>query len=109
VRRVEDLIPLPGKTAQQAEKMSLRMRAEIELGLLDQEDEAAEVGREQALHPHHELESAVGRRPVMRCEWRREELRDVRGTGSLLPARRASATADSPAGTERAVRRPGSG
>ena len=59
--------------------MPLRMRAEVELGLLDQEHEAAQVGCEQTLHPHDELESAVGGSPVMRGEWRLNELCDVRG------------------------------
>jgi len=59
--------------------MSLRVRAEVELGLFDQQHEASQVGREQALHPHHELEPAVRFRPMVRRDWRLQELGDVYG------------------------------
>ena len=73
MRRVEDLIPAPCQLPQQAEEVPLGVRAEVELGLLDQQHEAAEVGGEETLHPHHELEPAVGCRPVMRGDGRLEE------------------------------------
>src|SRR5205823_10019736 len=79
MRGVEDLVPLPGKAAQDTEEMPLCVRAEIELGLLDQEHEAAQVGCEEPLHPHYELKPAVSRGPVMRSKWRCEELGDVCG------------------------------
>ena len=65
VRRVEDLVPLLRERAQDAVEVPLRMRAEVELRLLDQEHEVAEVRGEQALHARHEREAAVRRGPVV--------------------------------------------
>ena len=77
MRRVEDLVAALCELAQHPEEMPLQVRAQIQLGLLDQEDEPAQVRREQALHPHHELKPAVGLGPVVVGERRLEELRDV--------------------------------
>jgi hypothetical protein len=78
VGRVEDLVAVLGERAQHAEEMPLRVRTEVQLRLLDQQDESAQVRRQQPLHPHHELEPAVGRGPVVLRDRRLEEVRDVR-------------------------------
>ena len=81
--RVEDLVATLRKHAQQTEQMPLRMGAQIQLGLLDQQHEAPQVRGQQALHAHDELEAAVGPRPVVLGVGRLEELGDV---GSAAPA-----------------------
>src|SRR5581483_2760513 len=54
VRRVEDLVALLREPAQDAVKAPLRVGAEIQLRLLDQQHEAAQVRADQALHPLYE-------------------------------------------------------
>ena len=76
VRRVEDLVALLRERAQQTVEVALRVRAQVELGLLDEHDEAAHVRLEQPLHPQHELQAAVRGRPVMLGDGRPEQLRD---------------------------------
>ena len=85
MRRVENLVAALPERAKHAEEVPLRMRAEVELGLLDEQDEPPQVRREQALHAHHELEPAVRLGPVMVGERRQEELRDI---GSARSRRR---------------------
>src|SRR5581483_8524253 len=54
VRRVEDLVAALPEHPDHPEEMPLQVRAQIELRLLEEEDEATQVRCEQALHPHHE-------------------------------------------------------
>jgi hypothetical protein len=63
-------------------QMPLHVRAEVKLRLLDQQHELAQVRREQMLHAPHEREAAVGRRPVMLCTRRTEQLGDIGRTRS---------------------------
>src|SRR5947207_5471449 len=62
--------------------MPLRVRAQVELRLLDQEHEALQVRGDETLHAHHELEAAVGGGPVLLGERRPQELRDLGGPGA---------------------------
>jgi hypothetical protein len=64
VRRVEDLVARLCERPQEAVEVALRMRAEIELRLLDQQYEVAQVRVEQAIHAGDEREPAVRRSPV---------------------------------------------
>jgi hypothetical protein len=82
VRRVEDLVAALGERAQQTEEMPLHVRAQVELGLLDQQHEAAQARRHEALHAHHELQSPVCLGPVMLGVRRLEELGHVGGAGA---------------------------
>jgi len=80
VGRVEDLVAVLRQPAQDAVEVALHERAEVELGLLDQQHELAQVGREQALHAHDEGEPTVGCRPVMVGERRPQQLCDLGGS-----------------------------
>src|SRR5215471_13628227 len=46
--------------------MTLRGRAEVQLGLLDQQHEVPKVGGDEALHSRHERQPAVGGGPASR-------------------------------------------
>ncbi len=93
VGRVEDLVPRLRQPPQEAVEVALGVRAEVELRLLDQEHEVAEVRGEEALHPGDEREPAVGRGPVAIDRRRLEELGHLGGS----TARRGR---DEPAGTQ---------
>ena len=78
MRRVEDLVAALRELAQHAVEVPLRVRAQVELRLLDQQDEAAQVRREQALHaPRRAASPPSACGPVMLGERRLEELGDV--------------------------------
>ncbi len=79
VRRVEDLVARLREIPQKAVEVTLGMRAEIELGLLDQEHEVAKIRADEPLHARHERESPVRLGPVMIDERRLEELGDLGG------------------------------
>ena len=77
VGRVEDLVAAMRELAHDTEEVPLQVRAQVELRLLDEEDEAAQVRREQSFHPRDELQAAVRLRPVVLGVRRLEELGDV--------------------------------
>jgi hypothetical protein len=77
VGRVEDLVSRLGERAEESVEMALRVRAEIELGLLDQEHEVAEIRGHEPLHARDEREPAVRRGPVMVGRGRQQELGDL--------------------------------
>src|SRR5207302_1899250 len=77
IHRVENLIPLPYKITQDTKEMPLRMRAQIELGLFNQEHEAANVRDEQTLHAHDELESPINDQPMILNKKQNKELDNI--------------------------------
>ncbi len=77
VRRVEDLIPRLGEGAQEPVEVALRMRAEVELRLLDQEHEVAEMRGDEPFHARDEREPAVRRGPVVVGRRRQQQLGDL--------------------------------
>src|SRR5262249_5824348 len=64
MRGVQELVARLRERPQEAVEMALRMRAEIELRLLDQEHEVTQVRVEQPLHPRDKREPAIGGGPV---------------------------------------------
>ena len=82
VRRVEDLVARLRERPQEAVEVALGVRAEVELRLLDQEHEVAEVRGEQPLHPGDEREPAVGCGPVAIDGRRLEELGHLGGAAA---------------------------
>ena len=104
VRRVEDLVAALREPAQHAIEMPLRVRAQVELRLLDEQDEAAQAGREDPLHPAHE-QRGRRRRPTSGGP-AAAGARARRRRPLPIPsrARRACASGGSPAGRARAAR-----
>ncbi len=98
VRRVEDLVPRLGERPQEAVEAPLDVRAEIELRLLDQQHELAQVAR-RAASPCRRR--ARARRPPRPSDGRPSAAGTApppRRRRARLRARRASASGGSPAG-----------
>ena len=65
VRRVEHLVPGAGEGAQTAVEVALRVRAEEELGLLDEEHRAGDLPLAAGVDPGHERRGPGGVRPAL--------------------------------------------
>jgi hypothetical protein len=76
VGRVEDLVSRLGEGAQEAVEVALRMRAEVELRLLDQEHEVAEMRGDELFQARDEREPAVRGGPVVVGRGRQQQLGD---------------------------------